>query len=354
MNAFATSLSHYSAPGGFETLDAFEIAVLDDWQRDFPLTPRPFSVIAERYECRENAVLTAYQRLAKQKILSRIGAILAPNSLGASLLAAMSVPNDQVDSIAASISRFSGVNHNYERENEMNIWFVATARDKEALENILRNIEQEAGYPVHRFYMERAYHLDLGFALRGRCPSSKIVRNDLPDLTIIRSEDRDLMDALEDGLPLVGRPFMAIADQLGWTEARVISRLEDLQAANIIRRFGCVVHHRKVGYKANAMVIWDLPDDKVDSIAFHLARDAGVTLCYRRNRETGIWPYNLYCMVHAHTRHDAESVIKRLNNLVGNQARDHNVLFSSRCFKQRGARLGNSRQSIDPRHIAAQ
>lgn len=353
MNAFAASL-HQKSITGFEQLEPFEIAVLDDWQRDFPLTPRPYSTIAERHECRESDVLAAYQSLADQKVLSRIGAILAPNSLGASLLAAMSVQNDQVDSIAASISGFSGVNHNYERENAMNLWFVATARDKETLEGILCDIENETGYQVHRFYMERAYHLDLGFALRGRSLSNKVVRDDQPDLAIIRPEDRDLMDALEDGLPLIGRPYMAIADQLGWTEARVLSRLEDLQAANIIRRFGCVVHHRRVGYKANAMVVWDLPDEKVDDIASRLARDPGVTLCYRRNREAGVWSFNLYCMVHAHNRADAEVVIRRLNSIVGDEAREHNVLFSNRCFKQRGAQLVKTRRGIDPRHIAAQ
>ena len=289
-----------------------------------------------------------------RKILSRIGAILAPNSLGASVLAAMAVPNDQVDQIAASISRFSGVNHNYERENKLNIWFVVTAYDANALNSILGDIEQDTGYPVMPFYLERAYHLDLGFTLRPNRSHTKVVRADQPDLDIIQSEDRDLMRAIEDGLPLVGRPYMEIANRLGWTEARVLGRLEDLLSGNIIRRFGCVVHHRRVGYKANAMCVWDLPDDIVDSLAPRLARDPGVTLCYRRNRIKGVWPYNLYCMVHSHSREAAHVVIDRLNQLVDDAASHHTVLFSSRCFKQRGAQLVQAQKSVDPLTVAAQ
>ncbi|MCV6548191.1 MAG: Lrp/AsnC family transcriptional regulator [Cohaesibacter sp.] len=338
----------------FAELDELDMAIVDDWQRDFPLTPRPFSLIGQQNDCRESHILGRYKALKEKKVLSRIGAILAPNTIGASVLAAMAVPIDQVDEIAASISSHAGVNHNYERENELNLWFVVTAADRQSVDQILRDIETEAGYPVYPFRLEQAYHLDLGFSLRPNRTHTKIVRAEAPDLSCIQSEDRALLTALEDGLPLSGRPYMELAQKLGWTEARILGRLQDLSDGKIIRRFGCVVHHRRVGYKANAMVVWDIDDQNVDAIATRLARDPGVSLCYRRNRHGTRWPYNLYCMVHAASRLDAHCVIERLNMQVNKDARHHTILFSSRCFKQRGARLRQASCVPSPHAVAAQ
>ncbi|MCT4656360.1 MAG: Lrp/AsnC family transcriptional regulator [Cohaesibacter sp.] len=342
------------ATGAYADLDEVDMAIVDDWQRDFPLVPRPFSKIAQENECREAEILDRYKQLKEKRILSRIGTILAPNTIGASVLAAMAVPIDQVDQVAASISNMEGVNHNYERENTLNLWFVVTAGDRQAVDAILARLEAETGFEVFPFFLEQAYHLDLGFSLRPNRGHTKVVRAEIPDTSCIQPEDRALLGAIEDGLPLVGRPYMEIANGLGWTEARVLGRLQDLLGGNIIRRLGCVVHHRKVGYKANAMVVWDIADDKVNDIAPRLARDPGVTLCYRRNRHPGRWPYNLYCMVHAASRPDAQAVIERLNNQVGLNARNHSVLFSRRCFKQRGAQLGSPARHPSPHGVAAQ
>lgn len=342
------------ATGTFAELDELDVAIIDDWQRDFPLVPRPFAVIAKANECREAEILEHYQMLKSQKILSRVGAILAPNTVGASVLAAMAVPIDQVDNIAASISSHAGVNHNYERENELNLWFVVTAGDRQSVDQILNDIEEDTGFEVFPFRLEQAYHLDLGFSLRPNRSHTKVVRAEQADMSCIQPEDRLLLSALEDGLPLVGRPYMELAKLLGWTEARVISRLSDLIEGKIIRRFGCVIHHRRVGYKANAMVVWDIDDQNVDQIAERLARDPGVSLCYRRNRHASRWPYNLYCMVHSASREEAKCVIDRLNCQVGLHARNHTVLFSRRCFKQRGAQLGPTARADTAQHVAAQ
>jgi DNA-binding Lrp family transcriptional regulator len=342
------------ATRAFAELDELDMAIVDDWQRNFPLVPRPFSVIAKQNDVREAEVLERYKALKEQRVLSRIGAILAPNTIGASVLAAMAVPIDQVDEIAASISSFAGVNHNYERENELNLWFVVTASDRQNVDQILADIEDATGYQVYPFRLEQAYHLDLGFSIRPNRSHTKVVRAEEADMSCIQPEDRILLSALEDGLPLVGRPYMELAKTLGWTEARVIGRLTDLLDGKIIRRFGCVVLHRRVGFKSNAMVVWDIADDMVDQIAPKLARDPGVSLCYRRNRHEGRWPYNLYCMVHSSSREEAKCVIDRLNCQVGLNARNHTILFSRRCFKQRGAQLGPAARSPSPHTVAAQ
>lgn len=155
---------------------------------------------------------------------------------------------------------------------------------------------------------------------------------------VLNDKDRQLVAAIQDGLPLVARPYAAIAAQLGLTEAAVITRLETLQSAGLIKRMGVVVRHRALGYRANAMVVWDVPDEQVGRIGELLAGEACVTLCYQRPRRLPEWPYNLFCMIHGSER---DSVLRRLNQIIafhGLEKIPHSVLFSNRSFKQRGAR----------------
>ena len=154
---------------------------------------------------------------------------------------------------------------------------------------------------------------------------------------VLSDTDRQLIAAIQGGLPLVAKPYAAIAAQLGLAEAELITRLETLQAAGMIKRMGVVVRHRELGYRANAMVVWDIPDDQVERIGELLAAETCVTLCYQRPRRLPAWRYNLFCMIHGSER---VSVLRRLEQIVAHHGLEkipHSVLFSGRSFKQRGA-----------------
>lgn len=150
--------------------------------------------------------------------------------------------------------------------------------------------------------------------------------------------NRALLRAVENGLPLVTEPYALIGRQLGIAEDDVIERLRNLQEQGIIKRLGIVVRHRVLGYRANAMVVWDVADDEVAATGSCLGSVPFITLCYRRPRRLPDWPYNLFTMIHGR---DREQVLARVEHLVhrcGMNDIDHQVLFSPRCFKQRGAR----------------
>ncbi len=156
---------------------------------------------------------------------------------------------------------------------------------------------------------------------------------------MIDAIDRELIVEVQQGLPLTPRPYASIAKELDISEREVISRLARLKQHGLIKRLGVVVRHRKLGYKANAMVVWDIPDDRVDEIGAELSRIKFINLCYQRPRREQ-WPYNLYCMIHGKSR---ETVLQQLGALIENlelYSFEHEVLFSRRCFKQRGARYG--------------
>ena len=152
--------------------------------------------------------------------------------------------------------------------------------------------------------------------------------------------DCRLLATLQDGLPLVERPYAHIADRLGVGEDDVLERLAVLQDNGTISRFGVVVSHRELGYRANAMVVWDVPDELVDACGQRLAELPFVTLSYRRPRRPPAWPYNLFCMIHGRDRNRVLAEVESATRAAGLVGRERAVLFSRRCFKQRGARYG--------------
>lgn len=146
-----------------------------------------------------------------------------------------------------------------------------------------------------------------------------------------------VVQALQDGLALETRPFAVIAERIGCDEQTVLAIVRELQATGAIKRFGVVVRHHELGYRANAMVVWDVPDEAVQGIGKRLAEDADVTLCYQRPRRPPSWPYNLFCMIHGIDRESVHGDIAALRRRHGIEHIPYSVLFSRRRFKQRGA-----------------
>ena len=153
-------------------------------------------------------------------------------------------------------------------------------------------------------------------------------------------QDMALVLCVQDGLPLVPRPYAAVGARIGLSEDEVLARLTRLIHTGDIRRLGVVVRHHELGYRANAMVVWDVPDQRATELGRTIGCQPFVTLCYRRPRRLPGWQYNLYCMIHGRSR---DEVVENLQTLVETcdlQAIPHRVLFSKRRFKQRGARYG--------------
>lgn len=139
--------------------------LLDDFQRDFPLTPRPYLTIANRLGVSEQEVLQAFEQLNQQQFISRIGAVIPPNHIGSSSLVAMAIPPEQLHEVAEKISVYPEINHNYEREHRFNLWFVAVANSAQQLESLIVQIEQDTGYQALRLPLVQDFFIDLGFKL---------------------------------------------------------------------------------------------------------------------------------------------------------------------------------------------
>lgn len=315
--------------------DPLRLALLNPWQQRFPLVSRPFAAVAEAAGCDEAAALAAYAALQRDGTLSRIGGVFGRGAGGAATLAAMAVPPARLAEVAACVDAHPGVNHNYEREHDLNLWFVVTAGDAATVEATVQAIERDTALPVLRLPMERAYRIDLGFDLGARTATAPMRAS--ADAPPVAETDRPLAALVEAGLPLVPRPYDAWARACGTDVVHVLDTLARWLDAGTLRRFGAIVRHHELGFAANAMCVFDVPAEQVDRCGAALATEPGITLAYRRRRAAG-WPFNLYAMVHGRDRDAVRAVLARVVPRARLENVPRAVLFSTRRFKQTGAR----------------
>lgn len=321
-------------------LGELQMQLIESWQHGFPLVARPFAHIAAALGTSEGDVIAMLSDMSRRGILSRVGVTVRPNTVGASTLAAMSVPPARLEEVAAIVNHEAGVNHNYEREHAFNLWFVVTGRDRGSVSKSLNRIQALTGLSVLVLPLERSYCIDLGFSVNGqsgRVSASPRVHG--AEGNHVTENDRDLLIGLEEGLPLTAQPYQTIGKLTGLSEAKVIEQLSSLIARRIISRFGLIIRHRELGFRANAMTVWDIDDENTDRVGELLAAQPFVTLCYRRPRRLPDWPYNLFCMIHGRERPAVIKQIKSLNKIARIEERPSAILFSRRRFKQRGAKL---------------
>lgn len=317
------------------TLDALDWRLMNDWQRALPLVPRPFQEIAHHLDTTEERIIERLKKLLETGAISRIGATCRPNTLAASTLAAVAAPEDQIEAISAVINAQEGVNHSYERENKWNIWFVATGPTRAFVDDILRRITEVTGLQVLDLRLERPFNVDLGFALDGsnKLPHPRAVDTDIK----IEASDRAIMQALSEGMEPTTCPFADLASRLGQTEAGVLERVRVLAQSGILSRIGLIVRHRALGWRANAMCVFNVPLDEVEACGKALTSVQGVTLCYERRAVPGIWPYTLYCMIHGRSRAETLDVLSQARVAANMVPYEYRILFSTRCFRQQGA-----------------
>jgi len=321
-------------------VNALDFRLLNEFQRNFPLVPQPYAAVGETLGVDESWVLDRLTAFQRDGVVSRVGAVFAPGTIGASTLAALEVPRERLNEVADIVSAFPEVNHNYEREHRINLWFVVTSQSEERLAQVLEGLVHWAQCgPLLDLRLEEEFRIDLGFDLRGDAAAAELAApQPVRASQALAVPARRLVAALQDGLPLAPFPFAALGDTASLSETQTLEQIRQWTETGVIRRLGVIVRHRELGYRANAMVVWDVPDGLVRPLGIQLAQQAGITLCYRRTRARPRWPYNLYCMIHGRSR---EAVLGRIEDIgakTGLQAFARQVLFSRTRFKQTGAR----------------
>ena len=336
MNAEA-SVSTPPLPTGI-TLD--DARLIDRLQRSLPLTQQPFADVAVELQTIEAQVIARLERLLKDGVLTRFGPLFQIERAGGQfILAALQVPEARFAEVTDQVNSLPEVAHNYRREHALNMWFVVAAETPQAAQACCARIEALTGLPVHAFPKEREYFVGLYLPLLDQGAHTAPPRPATPTPVALTQFDRQLMAATQAGLPLLPRPYDAVAAQLGTTGERVRARLGELLAAGVVRRIAAVPNHYRLGYVANGMSVWDVADDQVDRLGQLIGSQPSVSHCYRRPRKAGVWRYNLFAMLHGHSRGEVLSQAEAVAALLGPACRAHEVLFSSAILKKTGLRL---------------
>lgn len=333
-----------------------ERAVINAFQGGFPIVQRPFEPAAEALQARgidlsANALLETIRNLDESGTLSRFGPLVNAEEIGGTAtLVAMHAPENRFDEIAETVNGFREVAHNYEREHpHLNMWFVLSVADEDRVNGVLEEIESQTGQDTYNLPKQREFRVEAKFYVDGPLSDGTVDLSHLgpsPE-TANRSEltpdERDLIIAVQDGLPLTETPYADVAAELDREPTWVIETLRRFVDTGKIRRVGVVPNHYNLGYTENGMTVWDVPDDRVSEVGPAIAGLDFVTHCYERPRHDGVWEYNFFAMTHGRSEAESQQRIERVREEISEyidlSPDDWDTLFSTRVLKKTGIRL---------------
>lgn len=326
-------------------LDETDERILSVIQTALPVDEQPYAVLAQQLGLDEDGVMARVSRLRASGVVRRLGPVFESRRLGyASTLVAARVPEERLAEVAEEVNRIAGVTHNYHRANHYNLWFTLTASSEPEIERILAGLRDRTG--IAEFFSLPAitvYKIQVNFPVgsgprknggvaRGpagvRASARFAPANEAAELT---EDDRCLIRVLQRDLPVVRRPFDRMAGELGRASKEVVDRIRQWCADGVIRRFGAIMDHRRLGFTANGMCVLNAPEDAIDAIGRRLAEYPEISHCYRRPPLPD-WNYNLFAMIHGQNEDD----VTALADLIAGeqQIADYAVLFSTNEFKK--------------------
>ena len=320
-------------------LDPVDRALLTEVQARFPIEHRPFARLGQLLGLSEQACLERVARLKAHKIIRQLSAIFDTRALGyQSTLAAMRVDAARVDEAAEVMNQHPGVSHNYKRNDAFNIWFTVAVPPEDSLDNTVKILHALAkSEDTIILPTLRLYKIGVKLDLTGQAPaleSEEEIYNEQrrnapkPPLS---ARDIALIRVLQEDLPLLEMPFTVLAEQAGASEEQLFAWAKQMEQVGYMRRFAAILYHRNAGFLANAMVVWQVPEEQVDAAGEHMARFREVSHCYRRPVYPN-WPYPLFTMIHAPTYSDCMDVVHRIEAQVGTFP--HKSLFSTKEYKK--------------------
>ena len=337
-------------------LDSVDRAVVNAFQGGFPVVAEPFDPAAAALRDRGvdvsgEELLERVRRLDEAGTLTRFGALIDAGEIGGTAtLVAMCAPEERFDEVAEQVNAHREVAHNYRRGHpHLNMWFVVSVSDPDAVDRVLADIEAETGRETYNLPKQREFRVEAKFPLDGPVPDGDVDCSGLgPDVEPVDRDtltpaERDLVVEIQDGLPVTETPYADVAAGLdadpGWVR-RTIKRFD---AEGKVRRVGVVPNHYALGYTENGMTVWDVPDDVVDEVGPAVASLEFVTHCYERPRHEGVWPYNFFAMTHGRSEAESQRRIEEVRATMDGywdvSEGDWDTLFSTEILKKTGIRM---------------
>jgi DNA-binding Lrp family transcriptional regulator len=321
-------------------LDATDRKLLNLVQTGFPLCREPFAELGSVLDISEDEVLKRLQGLKKEKIIRIINAVFESARLGYhSTLVAMHVDEQHVEEAAAFINRQAGVSHNYLRNHYFNLWFTLSAPRNTSLDVVAAQLgEAVASEHTLSLPARQVFKIMVYFNMLDEC-EERLSEEEVqpPNRTPGRLSEgeKGLVRELQRDLPLERCPFDKMAARLGLDVDEFLYRAVSLRQRGVMRRFAARLNHREAGFSANALSCWEVAPDKLAQVGQAIASHPEVSHCYERCTAPE-WPYNVYAMIHGHTKEDCGSLALRLSEETG--IKDYILLYSIKEYLRRTVR----------------
>lgn len=321
-------------------MDTVDKEILNLIQRKFPLVREPYDAIGREVGVAGDEVIRRIEALKRGKVIRQISAIFDTRVLGYhSTLVAARIPKGKLSEGAKAINSHPGVSHNYERNNEFNLWYtVAVPPDSrlglEGTVDVMHHIsgsEKTRILPTLKLF-KIGVTLDMKEGATAKKEAPQYGEEDRKGADRnVSEDDKAAIRALQEDIPLTPRPFDLWGKEFGLSYEELLERAHDLQERKIMRRFSAVLYHRKAGFRANAMGVWKVPDERIEEVGNTFAQYQAVSHCYQRPTYED-WPYAIFSMVHGRTVEECEAVLDAMADETGLSERDS--LYSTREYKK--------------------
>ena len=309
--------------------------ILYELQKNFPLSKRPFLDIANKLGINEKEVLNIVKKEKNDGIIRQTSAIFDTKRLGyKSSLVAFKVEEKDIDDAVAILNSHPGISHNYERNHTFNIWFTL-AVPPDSLLGLEKSVEILSKMCKAKEYIIlptlKLFKIAVKLDTTGKAQKrEKVTKKSFKDIELSDLHKRVIALAQED-IPLTKEPFLEIINKLEIDYDTFFTALNELKNGGYMRRFATILNHRKAGFNANAMVVWDINENIAEEMGKKLASFSAVSHCYLRPKFPN-WRYNIFSMVHGKTKEETNSIVKEMEKEI--EFNENRYLYSSREFKK--------------------
>lgn len=325
--------------GAAVPLDDVDRALLDAMQGSFPIAQRPYAAVAEKLGIPEAELLSRIERLLKDRIIRQVTPIYDTRALGyGSMLVAAKVDPEHPWRAAKIINSHPGVSHNYLRNHEFNMWFTLAVEEdsKLGLQGTLDVLQEQTGaesirqLPTLKLFKIR---MDLEMGGDTKSLSTQGVAEEPVDLARVDYDDVDraVIRATQGDLPIVSEPYVDAAAELGMTVDALLEHLRGMQERGILRRVAAILYHRRAGFSANGMGVWEVPEDRIAELGPKMAAYRGISHCYQRPTYAD-WSYSVFTMAHGRSKEECDAILDQIAADTGIEGRA--TLYSSTEFKK--------------------
>ena len=336
----ATPKTRSRRDGAAVPLDELDRRLLNLLQGSFPLEPRPYLRVAELAEVSEDEVLRRTQRLLDERIIRQVTPIFDTRVLGyKSMLVAARVDPEHPWRAAKVINEHPGVTHNYLRNHDFNMWFTIAVEPgtKLGLDRTLEILGAEAGATsMRQLPTLRLFKIRMDLEMEGdtkTLASAAGIAEDYSEPEAIEVTDLDLavIRNLQGDMPVTPEPYAPAAAAIGIDQASMLTHLESMRERGALRRVAAILFHRRAGFSANGMGVWNVPQERVLELGPRMAAYRGISHCYQRPTYAD-WPYSVFTMAHGRSKEECDAILDAIAEEM--EISERATLYSSTEFKK--------------------